>query len=380
MSEQASVALVVLNNFKNDSRVLKEAGSLLSNGYDVKVLALHEEPLSEFEVISGISIHRIKLKTKHWSKNKMVQLIKYCEFLYKAIKQCKGIDVIHCNDLDALPLGFLLKKIFNKSIKIVYDAHEFEINQKPFQSKISIKVLYYIEKFLIQYVDQIFTVSKSIAQEYSRMYGIKPVILFNSPKLREVKKSDIFRQKFSIKKDSVIVLYQGGLSRGRGLELLIEAFKKRDDRVVIVFMGYGELESLIKGVSEKYNNIFFHPAVPPDVLLDYTAAATVAAVSYIYDSCLNYYYCMPNKFFEYTMVGLPVIVSNLKDLAQVVSDNGLGVIVDENTSESINLAIDKLLLMDFDQIKQNALKFSKEYSWERQERKLIESYDKLLKR
>jgi len=39
------IASIVLNNFKNDSRVLKENISLQNAGYLVKVVALHEEGL-----------------------------------------------------------------------------------------------------------------------------------------------------------------------------------------------------------------------------------------------------------------------------------------------------------------------------------------------
>ncbi len=70
---------IVLNNFKNDSRVLKENISLQNGGYDVKVVALHEEPLKEFDEVQNIPIHRVKLKSRSWSKNKVIQLIKYFE-------------------------------------------------------------------------------------------------------------------------------------------------------------------------------------------------------------------------------------------------------------------------------------------------------------
>lgn len=378
MLKQTSVTLVVLNNFKNDSRVLKEAQTLKNKGYCVKVVALHEEPLLEFDNVSNISIHRIRLKTRNWSKHKIIQIIKYMEFLYKFIKEYKKSDILHCNDLDTLPIGILIKIFFNKKVKIVYDAHEFEINQKPHQSKLSIKLLYFLEKFLIKYADACFTVSESIADEYYKMYAVKPTILYNSPKFIKPKKTDIFREKFSIKQSSTIMLYQGGLSRGRGLELLLDAFKiRKDNIVVIVFMGYGELEGYINDLTAKSGNIFYHEAVSPNELLDYTSAADIATVSYVNNNCLNYYYCMPNKFFEYTMAGLPVLVSNLKDLSENVKKYNLGVVVDEDTPCGINNAIDKLLQMDFEVLKANALKFAKENSWEIQEKKMIAVYEEL---
>ncbi|CUU68772.1 putative glycosyl transferase [Campylobacter hyointestinalis subsp. hyointestinalis] len=372
-----NIILIVLNNFKNDSRVLKESVSLKNAGYNVKVVALYEDLLSEFDNINGIDVHRIKLKSKNWSKNKLIQILKYMEFMYKVIKLYRKNDIFHCNDLDTLPIGVIIKLFFNKKAKLVYDAHEFEINQKPFQSKLSIKLNYFLEKKLIKYTDTCFTVSQSIASEYNRLYRVKPVILFNAPNFKEPIKTDKFRENLPIKKDSIILLYQGGLMRGRGLELWIEAFKRRkDDKVVMVFMGYGELEEDIKKAVKSTSNIFYHPAVSPDVVLDYTAA-TAAAVSYIYNSCLNYYYCMPNKLFEYTMVGLPVIVSNLKDMGYVVKKYKLGVVVNNDTIDAINLAIDELLGMDMANLRCNALKFAKEYCWENQEIKMLNEYKKL---
>ncbi|RAZ51791.1 glycosyltransferase [Campylobacter hyointestinalis] len=373
-----NVILIVLNNFKNDSRVLKESISLKKNGYNVRVVALHEELLFEFDNINGIDVHRVKLKSKKWSKNKFIQVFKYIEFTYKVIKLYRKNNIFHCNDLNALPIGVLIKLFFNKKAKVVYDAHEFEINQLPFQSKLSIKINYFLEKALIKYTDICFTVSESISNEYNKLYGIKPTVLFNAPSFKEPIKTDKFRDTLPIKKDSIIMLYQGGFMKGRGLEMWLEAFKRRkDDKVVMVFMGYGELEEDIKKAVKSTSNIFYHPAVSPDVLLDYTAAANVAAVPYIYNSCLNYYYCMPNKLFEYTMVGLPVIVSNLKDMGYVVKKYKLGVVVNNDTIDAINLAIDELLGMDMANLRCNALKFAKEYCWENQEIKMINEYKKL---
>ena len=50
---------IVLNNFKNDSRVLKENISLQNAGYEVKVVAHHQEGLKEHEEVQGISVHRV---------------------------------------------------------------------------------------------------------------------------------------------------------------------------------------------------------------------------------------------------------------------------------------------------------------------------------
>ena len=54
------VVSIVMNNFKNDTRVLKEAITLKNNNFDVKVLALHDGKSSLKEYDSVSDIWRIK--------------------------------------------------------------------------------------------------------------------------------------------------------------------------------------------------------------------------------------------------------------------------------------------------------------------------------
>jgi glycosyltransferase involved in cell wall biosynthesis len=267
------VILVVLNNFINDSRVQKEAVSLKDGGYDVKVVALHEGALAEHETIQGVEVHRIKLKSRSWSKNKIVQLFKYVELIYKFVRLYGKADIIHCNDLNTLPLGVVVKTLRNRKAKIVYDAHEYETELNGLHG-IHKKITKIAEKMFIGFADKVLTVGNTIAEEYVRLYGIaKPAIILNAPSYKTIEKKNIFRKTFGIREDQTIFLYQGGLTVGRGIEVLLDTFEAMgNDKGVIVFMGYGYLDKLIKEKAEKNNNIFFHPAVTPDVLLNYTSS------------------------------------------------------------------------------------------------------------
>ncbi len=369
------VTSIVLNNFKNDSRVLKENISLQKAGYNVQVVALHEEYLSEFEKIQNISVHRIKLKTRSWSKNKIIQILKYFEFIYKTVKLYKQSDIFHCNDLNSLPIGVIIKKFFNKDAKIVYDAHEYEINHTPNENKYKIKIQYFLEKFLIKYADKVITVSDSISDEYVRLYNIKkPELVLNTPPYKEIKKRNIFRETFGIQENQTIFLYQGGLSHGRGIEILLEAFKAIDNKnAVIVFMGYGPLERLIKDTSKEYSNIYFNEAVSPTVLLDYTSSADFG-ISTIEDSCLSYKYCLPNKMFEYIMAEIPIIVSNLYEMKRFVELNKIGTVAKENTPNGLKKSIEEAMKLDKEELGINIRKLKTVYNWEEQEKVLLNVY------
>ena len=372
---------ISLTDFRYESRVLKEANSILNHNIAsrVYIASLHADDLEEEKIYEdNLILNRFKLISRKLGKNIFLQALKYFEFMFRVVLfyRKKDIKMINIHTVALLPLGVFLKYIYKS--KLVYDTHELETETNGLKG-LRKKLLKFIEKSLIKECDIIFVVSENIADWYAKEYGIpRPVVVKNSPRLINRKKTNYFREKLGIKDDSVIVLYQGGLSKGRGIELLLETFKKRDDdKVVIVFMGYGQLEEDVKVTAKENNNIFFHPAVDPEIVLDYTSSADIG-VALIENTCLSYYYCLPNKVFEYAMVGLPVIVSDMKEMRELVERYNMGIVVEDFKVESLNEAIDKILRLDINQLKQNARKCAEENSWEKQEIKMINEYRRIL--
>ena len=126
--------------------------------------------------------------------------------------------------------------------------------------------------------------------------------------------------------------------------------------------------------------IFFYPPVPPDVLLYYAADATIG-VHPIRGSNLNHQYCLPNKLFEYLQVGLPVAVSDLPEMAAVVKRYGVGETFEDGNPRSLATALNAIL-EDPEKMKrytEAAQRAAGELNWEREERKLLEVYEKVLR-
>lgn len=372
---------ISLTEFRNESRVLKETNSILNHNITSKVYiaSLHADDLEEEKIYKdNLVLNRFKLSSRKLSKNLFVQILKYFEFIYRItlFYRKKDIKMINIHAIALLPFGVFLK-YFYKS-KLVYDTHELETETNG-GNGLRKKLAKFVEKTLIKKCDLIFVVSENIADWYAKEYNIqRPIVVKNAPRLLDSKKNNHFRENLGIKDNSIIVLYQGGLSKGRGVDLLLECFKKRDDdKVVIVFMGYGEIEEDIKIASKERNNIFFHPAVDPEIVLDYTSSADFG-IHMIQNTCLNHYYCLPNKLFEYAMAGLPVIVSNMKEMRELVEKYDMGIVVTDDKIESMNNAIDKILQSDIKQMKQNARKCAEENSWEKQEVKMINEYKRVL--
>ena len=366
------VASLVFNSFINDSRVLKEGLSLVKNGYEVEIIAHHDRDLPKEENHNGLRVKRLAYLNRSVTKSKIGKLKAYLNFLKESVNYCKEFDILHCNDINMLPIAVIIKKYYNKNVKIVYDAHEYETETYAL-SGIQKKITKLSEKQLIKYADSVITVSDSIANEYVKLYGIKkPALVLNAPPYRELKKQNRFRESFGIEENKTIFLYQGGLGKNRGIELLLEVFKSIDNGV-IVFMGYGELEELVIEASNESEGIFFHKAVSPDVLLEYTVSADFG-IATIEDSCLSYRYCLPNKLFEYIMAEVPVIVSNLPEMSRVVKKGKIGVVLEEETLQGVRDAIKKAVALDKKEINKNLKKVKKIYNWEEQERVLLNVY------
>jgi glycosyltransferase involved in cell wall biosynthesis len=372
---------IFLTDFKNASRGIKQATSLHKSNImkEIHVAALYSEGVLEDEVYDGfINIKRFKLKTRGWSKIFISQFLKYLEFCwltYQCYKE-KNIDVVNVHTLSLLPLGAFLRWKFNA--KLIYDAHELETEKNGlwgFRKKVA-KI---IERVFIRKVDLTIVVSENIADWYRDTYKItRPPVVMNVPFKQSPIKNDLFREGLGIRKDQVIFLYQGGLFKGRGIELILNAFKERQkDDAVIVFMGYGQLENEIRKSSFECNNIYYFPAVEPSRVLEYTVAADVG-LSIIENTCLSYNYCMPNKLFEYSMAGLAVVVSNMKEMAEFVTNNNSGFVFEGSSSQDLNTMIDSLLSKDLNQIKNNARKAALNNSWEYQEKKMLHAYKELL--
>jgi glycosyltransferase involved in cell wall biosynthesis len=373
------VISIVFNNFLHDSRVLKEAISLQNAGYEVTVVALHEDGLPERETMAGIDVHRIHLKTRKWSKNRIIQLFKYAELFYRIVKNYRNVDIFHCNDDGPLPMGVLTKWFFNRKLKVMYDAHELEFDKAEANSRYYPKAIQQLaEKLFIRHADAMTVVSPLIADAYVERYQIeRPLVVMNCPEYADpTDKHDLFRQQFPIRKDQKIFLYQGGLIAKRGVELLIEVFSELPDDYVLIFLGFGPLLPLVEEAANNHPNIFFHPAVSPTELHPFTASSDFGFCLY-QGITGNHQLTIGNKIFQYIMAGSPVLASDLQGLKYVLRPE-MGIVVPNfRDKAAVQRAIMTLATFDpkvFLPVMQEA---ALEYNWEQQEKILLKAYQSL---
>lgn len=227
----------------------------------------------------------------------------------------------------------------------LHDCHELYLESTSFR-KTEQRILAPIERRHMRAADSVVAVNVSIADEYGRRYGRRPVVVRNCAYrvADELPVLDL-RPLAGLDPTARVVLYQGGFSSGRGLDVCVEAVAALPQDVHLVLLGYGPLrESLLEwaqkaGVGDRVHVI---DAVPPDELMQWTASADIGLMPYQPVS-RNNLYALPNKIFEYTTVGLPIVVSDLPELRSIALGAGCGAVYDSFDPASLSAALQQVL-------------------------------------
>ena len=223
--------------------------------------------------------------------------------------------------------------------------------------------------------DVVFTVNPFIARELAQRYGIAmPGVVMNVPATRTLAPLALPEL------PRPVFLYQGGLTRGRGLSEMLEAFVTVR-RGSLVLMGAGPLGEGLKaraGAPDLQGRVVVLPPVPPEDVVRVAASADVGVIPYMAGS-LNNYYSSPNKLFDYLHAGLAIVATNLPFIAQVLSETGAGMVASTDSASDL-AAVMNVLAGDAAQLeamRRAAAGAAQRYTWEREVAPLLDAYRKL---
>ena len=426
------ICMYVWNHFTNDARVLRECTALSDAGYEVDLICIHDpsdKNLKKEEIIEGFRVKRVDRYPSYISiyqniirkfgKKKLILfglivlvlsylinykltlgilglgvilgLLKKLKFIktlvivnvfVQMIKEGlkKDYDIYHSNDLNTLPQGYLCAKVFRKK-KLVYDSHEVQTSRTGYGNKKRYK---YLESFLTKRIDKMIMTTNTRADYTKKLYpyidDMKVIhnYPFYTPDMSD-KEIDLY-EILDIDKSKPILLYQGGIQEGRGLEKIVEAIPMFKDGI-IVFIGDGKLKPrLINMVEERklQDKVRFMNKVPVNDLKYYTKNAYLG-FQVLQNVCFNHYSAISNKFFEYMMAEVPVVAVDFPEIKRIMDEHPVGVCIDASKPEEIAKGVN-LLLEDkkYYETAKKECKIARDiYNWDKEKKKFVEIYDKL---
>lgn len=360
-----------------DDRIFyKETKTLAKAGYDVTLIAQHNKN----ETVDGVKILALPRP-----KNRIERTTKIIWRLFRlALKQKTGI--YHFHDPELILVGLLLK-IFTKA-KIIYDVHEHYPNAildkywiPKYLRKIISKLFTFVEKRLVPFLDFVIYTTPIVGQRYQKL-KTETERIENYPLLRLSKIPKYLSQQKHI-------IYLGKMTKIRGICELIKAFAlviKKHPGWKLHLVGTikpisfsREIKKLIVELTIK-QDIKLIPWVSYEEKEKYSSQACIGVVTYL--PYANNISCLPNKLFDYMLVGLPIVASNFPLYKEIVEKNKCGICLDPTSPEKIAKAIEYLIEHP-DQAKkmgENGRKVVLEkYNWENEGKKLLKIYDELIK-
>lgn len=361
------VIVSVTNDLVYDQRVHRVCTSLIEMGYEV--LLIGRMLPGSIPLERKYSIKRMRL---FFNKGFLFYAEYNIRLFFKLLFTKK--DILLANDLDTLLPNFFVSRMLNK--KLVFDSHELfseipELNNRP-----KVKWLWRsLEKIIIPKLNNCYTVSESIAHHYKTNYKTDFIVIRNLPEKGKRKIENVDLPKIDNKK---IILYQGAVNIGRGLELMIEAIPLLNNTIFLI-VGDGDIkEQLVSKVAQADlgEKVQFLGKVLPEELQSITSQASLG-ISLEEDLGLNYRYALPNKLFDYILAKVPVLVSDLPEMKQLVKNYDVGVVLKRRTPENLANIIIEMLEKDKSSWDTQLRKAADEFIWEKESKKLNKLFNDL---
>jgi glycosyltransferase involved in cell wall biosynthesis len=334
------VVFALVGDVRASSRALRQLRALGDLGLRVDALTFGPEPVPG-EVADGVRLHVLPRPSGRgplffWQAHRL--------FLREAL--ARPASVYHASDLYVLPA--LAAAARRHDTRLLLDARELYPHVDATAGKPWARWAWSaVEHRYLPRTDAVLTVNDSIADRMAETYGIaRPIVTHNVPARQTVERSDALRERLGIPASQRIVLYQGLVRAGRGLERLVDAMRAVPDAALVV-IGDGPTKADLQRLAADAlpGRAHFLPHTPPDDLLRLTASADLG-VHVPEPITESIRLALPNKLFEYLMVGLPVVVADIPEMRRVVNGFDVGLVVDPYDRDSLAAAIRRALADD----------------------------------
>jgi glycosyltransferase involved in cell wall biosynthesis len=389
------IVFTVTNDLTYDQRMIRICTTLATEGYDVTLVGRKMKTSQSFDY-QQIKHKRFSLL---FNKGKFF----YVEYNFRLFFWLlfQRFDIVCGIDLDTI-LPCYFAAILRGGKPCVYDAHELftdtpEVERRPTIQKIWLAV----ERFIVPRVKHCYTVGQSVADEFEKRYSKKFEVIRNLPiKNHEISKSQNYKitklpnyaitqspnypitklPNYPITQLPNILIYQGALNEGRGLEQAIEAMQDVEN-CEFWLVGEGDLSEILRGrvvAMKMENKVKFLGFIKPKDLPNITRHATIG-LNIAEDKSLSYRLSLPNKIFDYIQAGVPQICIQFIEFQRLNDAFNIAYMIPKAEKRLIAEAINRLLSDKdlYQNLKENCAKAADVLTWENEQKKLLAFYSKI---
>lgn len=382
------VATIVLSYYPDDTRVRREAETLIEAGMSVDVICLRKENQLFREEMNGVRIYRVNLEHKRGSIRQY--LFEYAYFFFVVfwkltiLHLCKRYQIIHVHNMPDILVFTALFPRFSGA-KILLDMHDPtpEVYMAKYHKQIThpiIRILCMFEELSIRFSHRVITPNKAFRERFISR-GCPPgkiSIVMNMPM------ENIFHAKIVDHKNAGLpnyrkfeIMFNGAIVERHGLITALRALDKVHKKIPnLLFKVYGEGD-----FSEK-----FMVQVKEFNLSEVVQYNGYVSIEKIRDTMLNIDVgLIPNDLNPFTQINFPVRIFEYLSLHKPVIAPRTQGILDYFDDESIHFfcpgdvdnLVDVILRMYSEPEKQQKIiekgvNVYNQYRWETQKQHFID--------
>ncbi|MGL4174364.1 MAG: glycosyltransferase [Actinomycetota bacterium] len=364
-----SVLMLVWTSVHTDTRVLREAQTLVEAGWHVHIIG--RAIPADFVAPQGISTSSVgappasTTRTRQLSQlertGRWILLPEHVSSRLRAWQRAAlaiglehSADIVHAHDFSALPVGAALADTWG--VPLVYDSHELWCGRPragrptPVQSRRETRR----EQRLGDRADVVLTVGAGIADALSERY--------RWPDIRVVRNTFPKRDHVSAALAEPMVkpigaVYAGRIAPYRELEVIAAASRTID--VPITLVGPADADYLTQfdpGLAQ------IRASCTSDQVDQLLTEQGLALVTHS-DRWENHRLALPNKLFQAVRVGVPVIATDVGELARTVREYDLGELYSPGDSVGMGQAIERAIAR-YQQLSDQVRQASDALGWE----------------
>ncbi len=247
-------------------------------------------------------------------------------------------DLIHAHDFRMLGVGAraaLRARGTGRPVKLLWDAHEFLPGAKPRRDNVRWLPAHLAhEREYVRYADAVVTVSDALAEllQHQHQLAERPAVLLNAPAVTPVPPADAapapnLRTSCGLGPDTALLVYSGSATVQRGLDTVVQALPRLGGVHLALVVGDPStpyLRGLVAtatrlGVADRVHVLPYVPHWQVPALL---SSADVGLIPI--QHWPNHEIALITKFFEYSHARIPIVVSDVRTMAETVRTTGQG--------------------------------------------------------
>jgi hypothetical protein len=358
-----AILVISLSNLATDPRVNRQL-RLLAPNYQVTAAGFADPGIDGVEFVK-LPSSRKTIQDRFVAAARL-KLGRFAEYYWNVdsvrvgrdLLQNRSFDVIIANDANSWPLAVAIQG----TAQLLFDAHEYA--PKEFEDILWWRIFHqpfktYLCREYLGKASSVLTVCPGIADEYQKVFGIRPHVVMNAPPNQPLSPSPgVLNQ--------IRMIHHGGATPSRKIENMIGMFDYLDERfsldLILVANDVRYLQKLKKAASGHPKIRFLDP-IPmreiPTVINRYDVGLYL-----LEPNSFNNLHALPNKFFEFIQARLAVAIGPSPEMANLVNRYECGVVANDFTPQTLAASLRSADSEKIAQWKEKSDMAARELCWE----------------